>query len=71
MGREKTDIAIMQRYADSGKVDNKYKPNYQMVEPKVKANKWQVPEREFEFYYTNNPSFRHTIEMNLAREASE
>lgn len=32
---------------------------------------WKLPERETEFYYKNNPGFRHFVDLQLAVETQD
>jgi hypothetical protein len=53
------------------KVENKYTPSYNQVEAPPKVPAWKVPEQEHQFYYVNNDKFKHSIELDLAREQSQ
>ena len=71
VSRNNTSEAVLERQAQKCRVENKYKPSYKFVERENNIPPWKLPDREFEFYYSNNDKFRHGIEMNIQRESSQ
>lgn len=49
-----------------------YNPKFSSVEAETKhVLKWKLPEQEHQFFYEHNGGFKHNIDIDLAKEASD
>mmetsp|Transcript_22959 Transcript_22959/g.35410 ORF Transcript_22959/g.35410 Transcript_22959/m.35410 type:complete len:159 (-) Transcript_22959:1603-2079(-) len=71
--RGATVESIMEKKRVDQQVENKYNPSFKYVEGNKQKCilKWAVPDKEYQFFYSNDLQFKHRIDMEIEKETSD